>query len=312
VKERRLNQESDTGLAAQRSAKVGTVLAAVSAFGSALTTVIGKWNLMSISPLLMNSMIFTIASVVMTVLWVPYKGRRAVFCHSAQGWRWIGAFALTSVAAIWLWWAGVQKIDPSLASFLNRVEVPIIILMGVVLLKEKFGPLEIIGGGLTLLGIVIMKLTLRFQYDEGFWLVLASSLCFGVTEYISKIALRYVDAVPMTYLRNLMIAVAFWVLFAGSDNSFSGLGEVWYGVAAVALLGPILARLLYMLALVRLELSKVAIISQLQPVYVLLIAVVALNQMPTTRELAGGFCLLAGCLLMIIGRQRLRLVSARG
>ncbi|MCK4462395.1 MAG: EamA family transporter, partial [candidate division Zixibacteria bacterium] len=82
------------------------------------------------------------------------------------------------------------------------------------------------------------------------------------------------------------------------------LEKVWLGVVALGLIGPIMARMMYLLALKRMDLSKVAVISQSQPVYVVLIALFALGQLPTVRETAGGIFLVIGCVVMIFARAR--------
>ena len=294
-----LTQENDN-----RAVRVGYILAIVSSFGAGLATVVGKWNLLAISPLLMNCLIFSTATVALSIFWVPFRGLRSVFVHKAKGWFWLLMFTATSFVAIWAFWTGVQRMDPSLAAFLNRIEVPIVIALGVVFLKEKFGKIEMMGAVLSIIGIIIMKLTLRFEYNVGFWYVLLGSVFFGITEFVSKVALKYIDAIPMAYLRNMLMAIGYWIILFGSGISFEGLGQVWYGVLALGLIGPILSRLLYMLALKRMELSKVAIISQLQPVFVLMIALVAFGQLPGIREMWGGLFLVVGCLVMIWGRTR--------
>jgi len=64
-----------------------------------------------------------------------------------------------------------------------------------------------------------------------------------------------------------------------------------------------MARMVYLLALKRIELSKVAVISQSQPVFVIIIALLALGQLPSVKEIYGGVLLTAGCLIMILSRQ---------
>jgi len=295
----------------QKTPLSGYILAVVSSFGTGLATVIGKWNLMAVSALTMNCFIFSTATVALGLFWLPFKKLSDVFCHSAKAWLWIFLFTITSFIAIWLLWAGVQKMDPSLAAFVNRVEVPIVILLGVIFLGERFGRVEMLGAVLSLIGIVIMKLTLRFEYTTGFWYVLISAVFFGLTEFVSKIAFRYVDAVPLAFIRNILMAIGYWVIFYFGPYTFEGLDKVWYGVLALGLVGPILARLLYMLALKRMELSKLAIISQLHPVFVILIALTFLSQLPTAREVTGGLFLVIGCVVMIWGRRHRRKSSPR-
>ena len=290
-----------TEVAATR--RSGYAIAVLSSIGSGLSTVIGKWNLMAISPLLMNSLIFSVAAIVLTGILLPAKGIKNVFTLTRKGWLWVSLFAGSSVFALWTFWAGVQKMDPSLAAFLNRVEVFIAIMLGIIFLKERFNRWETMGAVLSVGGIVIMRLTLRVEYTEGFWLVLLGSLFFGITEFISKIAVRHVEPTILACIRAMFMAVVFWIIFFSRGMSFEGLDRVWPGVIALGIMGPIVARLLYLSALKRLELSRVAVISQSQPIFVILIAFAFLGQLPTFREILGGIFISAGCLLMILARH---------
>ena len=73
--------------------KSGYAIAVLSSIGSGLSTVIGKWNLMAISPLLMNSLIFSVAAVVMTGILLPTKGVKNLFTLTPKGWLWVSLFA---------------------------------------------------------------------------------------------------------------------------------------------------------------------------------------------------------------------------
>jgi len=271
---------------------------------SGLSTVIGKWNLNAISPLLMNSIIFSVASVVLTVMLLPFRGVRKTFTVTKRGWFWLMMFSICSWLAIWAYWAGIQRMDPSLASFLNRSEVLVAIILGMIFLKERFTRLETLGAILSIAGIVIMRMTLRMEYSTGFWLVLIGSLLFGTTEFISKIAVRHVEPITLTYIRNMFLAIFYWIAVLAGGISFVGLDRVWPGVVVLGITGPILARVLYLSALRRLDLSTVAVISQSQPVYVILISLMVLRQLPTFREVIGGILLISGCLLMLVSRNK--------
>jgi len=290
--------------ASDRSHRAGILCALTSSLGAGLATVVGKWNLEAVSPLLLSCMIFTTSTVVLSVGYLPFRGLGRVFRLTRRGWFWMIMFTISSWVAILSFWAGVQRMDPSLAAFLNRAEVPIAILLGIIFLKERFTSRETLGALLSIAGIVIMKLTLRFEYSTGFWLVLLGSLFFGITEFISKIAVRHVEPIALVYVRGLFLAVAYWAVLLGGGHSLEGLDRVWVGIIALGILGPIVSRMMYLLALKRLELSKVAVISQSQPIFVIVTALLVLGQLPTLREMTGGLFVLAGCVLMIgVGRK---------
>ncbi len=290
--------------AADRSHRTGLLCAFTSSLGAGLATVVGKWNLEAVSPLLLSCMIFTTSTIILSVCYIPFRGLGKVFRLTRRGWFWMSMFTISSWVAILSFWSGVQRMDPSLAAFLNRTEVPIAILLGIIFLKERLTRKEVLGAVLSITGIVIMKLTLRFEYATGFWLVLLGSLFFGITEFISKIAVRHVEPVALVYVRGLFLAAMFWAVFLGGGHSLEGLDRVWVGIIALSILGPIMSRMMYLFALKRLKLSRVAVISQSQPIFVIVTALLVLGQLPTPREMAGGLFVLVGSVLMIgIGRK---------
>ena len=292
------------GGAAEASRGSGYHLALFSALASAAVTVIGKWCLESISPILLTSLIFSVAAFVLTATLVPRRGWSWFYRQTPSGWLWISALALSSIGALWGFWAGVQKIDPTLAAFLNRAEVFVAIFLAMIILSERFSWLEGVGAIVSVAGMIIMRVTLRVEYESGFWLVLLGSVFFGVVELVSKIAIRHVEPVELTAMRSWFMALAFWIIFLFRGEHFDGLGAVWPGVVALALLGPVLARLFYLWALKRMDLAKAAIIMQTQPVFVVVLALAALGQLPTVREAWGGVLIGVGCIIMILARPR--------
>lgn len=293
---------SNTCATRDRTDKTGYAIAVVSSIFAAVAITIGKWNLQAIPALVLNCLIFSIATMILTIAWLPFSLKNKSFRIGPKGAFWVLMFGITSWAALWAFWAGVKRMDPSLAAFLNRAEIPVAIALGMVFLRERFSRWEAVGAIISIAGVVIMKLTLRVEYTTGFWYVLLGSLFFGITEFISKIGVKHVTPSILMYLRNMFMAAMFWMVFAAGSYSFEGLERVWPGVLVLGLVGPILARIFYLYALKRMELVKVAVIGQSQPVWVVLIALLVLGTLPTFREVVGGLLIVGGCLIMIMTR----------
>jgi drug/metabolite transporter (DMT)-like permease len=105
-------------------------------------------------------------------------------------------------------------------------------------------------------------------------------------------------------------SILFWIAVPITGTSFVGAPSVWWGVVIIAFTGPILTRPLYLFALKNLEVSKVAVIQQSQPLFVAILALVALSQTPAPREIVGGLFVIGGCLLIIISRRKVRRTGA--
>ncbi|MGB2768840.1 MAG: DMT family transporter [Candidatus Zixiibacteriota bacterium] len=285
----------------------GYLYASLSAMMASILIVSGKWTLHTISPLALSALVFTIGAIVLGLAMLPRKKWKRIRAIDARGWRWTIAFSMLAFVAIWTYWIGLKMMDPTLASFLNRFETLVTISLGIVILGERFTKGEAVGALLALGGIVLMKLTFRAEYSAGFWVVLFSAVCFGTAEFIAKIAVRYVDPLTLSFLRNVITSVLFWIAVAFVGTSFEGADSVWWGVLIVAFAGPILTRPIYLFALKYIEVSKVALINQSQPVFVAILALMVLSQTPAPREILGGLFVIGGCLLIIVSRKRVGL-----
>ncbi|MBD3333383.1 EamA family transporter [candidate division GN15 bacterium] len=289
-----------------RSPATGYLLATISAFGVGVSTVLGKWNLQEVEPLTMNCLIFSVAAVGMTVGWLPFREKETSLKVTNRGWMWLIALAIVQCSAVWFYWLGVQIMDPSLAAFLNRSRVVIALLLGIFILKERLNRWEVIGTVVAMVGIVVMRATLRLEYTPGFAFVLMGAVLFGVTELLSKIVVRHIRTSVLAYYRNLIMMVLYWLAFAVVGGSFDGVMVVWPGIVALGLLGPIVNRLFYFSALERLEMVKVSVIGQIQPVFVIVLSVTFLDMLPSLREMIGGIFLVIGAIILVAFRRRMR------
>jgi len=284
------------------SVRRGYLLALASAVLAALAYVVGKWTLQFVTPVLMNAFMTTLAGMLLTLdRFRPARSNREL--ASATAWTWVVLFSASSFLAVLLLWSGIQRMDPSLASFLNRSEVIVSVTLAILFLGERFNRGELIGALLSITGIVVMRMTLRIDYSAGFWLVLGGAVFFGVTEFVAKVAVRHVSVTFLAWTRSLLMATGFWILFLLRGETFEGLDVAWPGLVAVTLLAPLFARLLFLSALRLIPLSRTAVISQTQPVLVMAFALLLLGQLPTFREAAGGVFVVAGCVLMIVARR---------
>ncbi len=283
---------------------MGYLFAILSAFMAGILIVSGKWVLDTISPLALSALIFPIGSVVLAAAMLPRQRYKRIFALDRRAWGWTMLFSTLAFIGIWTYWVGIKMMDPTLASFLNRSETLVTIALGIVVLGERFTKKEGWGAVLVLLGIVVMKITFRGEYSTGFWMVLFSAVFFGTAEFVAKIAVRYVDPLTLSLLRNIATSIMFGIAVLLTGTSFDGAGSVWWGVLIVAVAGPILTRPMYLYALKSLALSKVALIQQSQPVFVALLALLILQQTPAPREIIGGLFVIGGCLFVIIARKK--------
>ncbi len=284
----------------------GYAFAIISACLSGANYVLGKVALTDLSPSHLVALIFSIAAVLQG-FWIMKTGQWRDFDRCApRGWFHAFLFSSLSIAALWTLWAGIKYLDPTVASFISRLQTPVTVLLGIYLLHERFRFYEVIGGIFVILGVVVIYASFDFRISVWFWIMVASGVLFGLTEVSAKVALRYLAPEPLSFLRTLIVAVFFLILLLFKGIPLFNLGHRWWGVLAIALMGPTLARMFYLFALKYLDVSKAALVNQVQPVFVATIAFTFLRTIPTLRAWIGGILILTGCSLMIAGKDRIR------
>ena len=74
----------------------------------------------------------------------------------------VGAIALVAtVLPIAAFLAGVRRVGPSRATILGTVEPPVTIALSALVFSERLGPLQLLGAGLVLSGVLILQLRRR-------------------------------------------------------------------------------------------------------------------------------------------------------
>jgi drug/metabolite transporter (DMT)-like permease len=81
---------------------------------------------------------------------------------TARGWFWIACIALVStVVASTAFFAGLRRTGPSSASILSTFEPVATAALAAVLLEELLTPVQLLGGGLVLVSVVLVQLRRR-------------------------------------------------------------------------------------------------------------------------------------------------------
>jgi drug/metabolite transporter (DMT)-like permease len=74
---------------------------------------------------------------------------------TAAGWGWLLCLAAVStVTAISLFFAGLERVGPTLAAILSTVEPLVTVLLALIVLGERLGAIQLLGGALVLAAVV--------------------------------------------------------------------------------------------------------------------------------------------------------------
>jgi drug/metabolite transporter (DMT)-like permease len=84
---------------------------------------------------------------------------RLSFGFEPIGWLWLaGIVAVSTVAAIVLFFAGLARVGPSRASIISTVEPLVTVSLAFVVFGERLAAIQLLGGALVLASVVLLQL----------------------------------------------------------------------------------------------------------------------------------------------------------
>jgi drug/metabolite transporter (DMT)-like permease len=203
--------------------------------------------------------------------------------------------------------AGLALSTPAHAALLYALTPIFVFLLARARLGERATPLKITGIAVAFAGVLVVLLARGALGIEGAGetlvgdlLILGAVIAWAVYAVGGKIyAERYgaVTSTGVTLVAGtlLYLPLGLWASDAARFRALSGTG--WASVAYLVVLTSVVSYVIYYWALARVEASRVAIWSNLQPVLTALLAWAVYGERITATFVAGGAMVIAGVLL---------------
>ena len=215
-------------------------------------------------------------------------------------WRLLGLGATTGASMIWSW-AGLARLDPSTAAFLWRFLPLINIVVAMLLFQDRIRRCEALPISLMLFGGCLSV------YGQGRFVLIGALFtllaCMAVSaqQVISKTLVARMPTPVLVFYRNGIGAlfILIWVL-TGGELRLDASPAQWGVTLLGALLAPCLGFILLYRSFHYWELSRASIIQIAEPVFVVPMACLILDDRPSGRTFAGGAIILAGALWLIL------------
>lgn len=274
----------------------GILYAILSAISLAVTPVVSKYALRA-----MNAQSFAaywaLAVFVLTSGYWSCFRRDRVSLRLRKEWKGVLPIALLFTVSLFAWTKAVQIADPTVVAFFSQASMIYSVGLGVILLRERPGPMEIAGIVLTMAGILIIT------YRAGALVLLAlaatmiHSLTTSLRGLLAKVALGRVDPITLLVLSHRLIVV-FAMLFALVTRSVRSLSVVDAFLILLAAFFGAIGRFFSFKSLSAVELSKFGVIRATVPLFVALYSFVFLQVPPTGQQMVGGMVVVVGIVVL--------------
>ncbi len=133
---------------------IGIVFAVAAAIFYSLYIVVGAWIGRRVAAFPVSAVVIASAAVLFTVAAFV---RGPQWPQTSAGWLAVLAIALLStVAAVTLYFAGLQRIGPTRASTLSTLEPLVTVTLAALVLGESIAPVQMAGGALILTAVILL------------------------------------------------------------------------------------------------------------------------------------------------------------
>jgi drug/metabolite transporter (DMT)-like permease len=145
------------GAAAGALDPLGTILGLTAATAYTFYILISDGVTTRVGSLALSTLVCTGAGVSLTLAGLA-GGDLDPGAVSAGGYAWLGALAVVStVGAVGLFFAGLQRVGPTAASILSTLEPVVTVALAFVVFGESLGPAQLAGGALVLAAVLTVR-----------------------------------------------------------------------------------------------------------------------------------------------------------
>ena len=278
----------------------GLLLALAASFFISTNYITGKFGVDGFGPEVFG-LVWMTAAACYSLLIVLATGRVSELNLPPKTRRLVVLVGLFTGLQMYLFWSGLELLNPPFAAFLGRFEPALTILLATLFLGERIASKEVGAVVLMIVGGCLSTLGNWDVVGTGTVLTLLACLTMSIQFLIGKAAVGRVHPSILVFYRasiaSAMLAV--WTFGFGEPDFRVGTG-VWAATFLGALLGPCIGYHLVFHSYRYWGVSRSAMLMTLQPLFAMPLALLFLEQQNITgQQLAGGLTIMAGALWLI-------------
>lgn len=199
--------------------------------------------------------------------------------------------------------------DPAITSFMGNMYVVFLIVLGVLMLGEKFTPIESIGAAVTVIGAFAVGYKGGTSFSDffipGTGIVLINTFMAAFSSIYAKKAIHRFSPALVNLNRSFWLFLFAIIFLLASGEPLAIPTSALKNIVIGALLGPVTAILSIYYSFKYIEASRSSVIQGLKGVFVLVGSQLYFGMFPPPIQLAGGIVSVIGVLIMTLVRARI-------
>ncbi len=271
-----------------------------------LSFVAARVALSTITPILLATIRFVIASLILLPVLVRALAHEGIpKLHDLMV---LGALGFISISVyFWLQYTGVKYSGAGISALLVVGLIPILTgVASVLVLKETYTIQQILGTGLGLSGVVLIALP-GLLLDEIDWLfyvgvlcLFGDAVCWSLYSAYSRLLMKRSDKplITTTYVTVLGTAALFPMSLTSDWSLLASLKpNQWLSILYLAIVCSCLGYFLWNFSLSKIEAIKAAVWQYLEPLVAFTAEAFVFNNTPSMLTIMGGIAIIGGALL---------------
>lgn len=252
---------------------------------------------------------FFISTVAMLLYMMFQKKLVSVKRLTANQWKILGLLGVLEILTATFFYLSIYIIpDPAVTSFLGNMYPLMLAFGGIVILGERFGPMEAAGAVLAIAGTFIISYTgetsLKGMFIPGTGIVFINALFATVASLVVKVHVKNTDPGLMNLNRSVWLLLFSLIMFLVYRQPLLIPMHALKNIVIGALLGPFLAILAIYTSFKYIEASRSSVVQSLKGIFVLGGAWLLFGTLPLPHQLLGGFITVAGVLFISLGNKQ--------
>ena len=199
--------------------------------------------------------------------------------------------------------------DPAVTSFLGNLFPVMMAVGGVIILHEKFGPVEITGAVLALAGAFIISYTgetsLKKLFIPGTGVVVLNAIFATSASLVIKVHVKKLTPELLSLNRSVVLFLFSLVMIIICGQSLLIPAPAIKNIVIGATMGPFLAILCVYYSFKYIDASRSIIVQTLKGIFVLIGAYILFGTFPQSHQVAGGLITIIGVLVMALAQTRI-------
>ncbi|MBI3413153.1 MAG: DMT family transporter [Candidatus Aenigmarchaeota archaeon] len=249
-----------------------------------------------------STMFFGAGFLITSVISTLRKRNREVLPMVRKYFRPLLLLGIFNTSAAILFFTGIKSIGPSSAAFISRFETIFVILLGVLLLKEKLGKMDMLGMAITVSGVIMVTYS-NVSMVIGSFFIFASSALISFQRILLK---KYVSKIQPMDLNQLRLFFSFVLLLSyvvlSSRLVMPSAGNLLL-IGIVSLSAPVIGFYLRLKAMELIDVSKVMTVESLEPFIVVLMSIFLLGSITSPRQILGGGVMIVGITMLLMSHR---------